>query len=85
MRKGQRLRWPRAETPDPLRRMGLHEDLDEAARLATRELIDFLVAEKGLSRDDAYTLCSLAADLHVTQVVDQTKGVHATIAKSLFK
>ena len=30
-------------------------------------------------------LCSLAADLHVTQAVDQTKGVHATIAKSIFK
>jgi acetamidase/formamidase len=85
VRKGQRLRWPRAETPTHYISMGLHEDLDEAARLATRELIDFLVAEKGLSRDDAYMLCSLAADLHVTQAVDATKGVHATIAKSYFK
>jgi acetamidase/formamidase len=85
VRKGQRLRWPRAETPTQYISMGLHEDLDEAARLATRELIDFLVAEKGLSRDEAYVLCSLAADLRVTQVVDQTKGVHATIAKSIFQ
>jgi acetamidase/formamidase len=30
-------------------------------------------------------LCSLAADLHVTQAVDQTKGVHVTLAKSIFK
>jgi acetamidase/formamidase len=85
VRKGPRLRWPRAETPAHYIAMGLHEDLDEAARLATRELVDFLVAEKGLSRDDAYMLCSLAADLHVTQAVDATKGVHATIAKSYFK
>ncbi len=85
VRKGQRLRWPRAETPTHYISMGLHEDLDEATRLATREMVEFLVAEKGLSRDDAYALCSLAADLHVTQAVDQTKGVHATIAKSLFK
>jgi acetamidase/formamidase len=84
VRKGLRLRWPRAETPTHYITMGLHEDLDEAARLATREMIDFLVAEKGLSRDDAYVLCSLAADLHVTQAVDQTKGVHATLAKSIF-
>ena len=82
---GQRLRWPRAETPTHYVSMGLHEDLDEAARLATREMIDFLVAEKGLSRDEAYALCSLAADLHVTQVVDQTKGVHAMLAKSIFR
>jgi acetamidase/formamidase len=84
VRKGQRLRWPRAETPTQYITMGLNEDLDEAARLATREMVDFLVAEKGFSRDDAYMLCSLSADLHVTQAVDATKGVHATIAKSLF-
>jgi acetamidase/formamidase len=85
VRKGQRLRWPRAETPTHYLTMGLHEDLDEAARLATREMVDFLASEKRLSRDDAYVLCSLAADLHVTQAVDQTKGVHAAIAKSIFK
>jgi acetamidase/formamidase len=85
VRKGQRLRWPRAETPSHYITMGLNEDLDEAARLATREMVDFLVSEKHLSRDDAYVLCSLVADLHVTQAVDQTKGVHATIAKSVFK
>ena len=85
LRKGQRLRWPRAETPTQYIAMGLHEDLDEAARLAVREMVDFLVAEKRLSRDDAYMLCSLAADLHVTQAVDATKGVHLTLAKSLFR
>jgi acetamidase/formamidase len=83
--KGQRLRWPRAETPTHYIAMGLNEDLDEATRLATREMVDFLVAEKKLSRDEAYMLCSLAADLHVTQAVDATKGVHATLAKALFK
>ena len=85
VRKGQRLRWPRAETPTHYITMGLHEDLDEAARLATREMVDFLAAEKGFSRDDAYVLCSLSMDLHVTQAVDATKGVHATIAKSVFR
>ena len=65
--------------------MGLDADLNEATRLATREMVEFLVAEKKLSREDAYLLCSLAADLRVTQAVDGTKGVHALIAKSLFK
>jgi acetamidase/formamidase len=83
--KGQRLRWPRAETPTHYIAMGLHEDLDEATKLAVREMVEFLMAEKKLSRDEAYMLCSLAADLHVTQAVDATKGVHATLAKSLFK
>jgi acetamidase/formamidase len=85
VRKGQRLRWPRAETPTHYIAMGLHEDLDEAARLATREMVEFLVSEKGLSRDEAYMLCSLAADLHVTQAVDLTRGVHASLPKSIFR
>jgi acetamidase/formamidase len=85
LHKGRRLRWPRAETPTHYISMGLNEDLDEATRLAVRELVDFLVTEKKMSAEDAYMLCSLSADLHVTQAVDATKGVHATLAKSLFR
>jgi len=85
LRKGRRLLWPRAETPTSDITMGLDPDLNEAVRIATKEMVDFLVSEKGLARDEAYLLCSLAADLHVTQAVDGTKGVHAVIAKSIFK
>lgn len=83
--KGKHLNWPRAETPTHYITMGLNPDLDEAAKLATREMIDFLVTEKGIPRDEAYILCSLAVDLHVTQLVDVTKGVHAMVAKSIFR
>ena len=64
--------------------MGFHEDLDEAAKIATREMIDFLVAGKHLTRDDAYMLCGAAVDLHVTQVVDGKKGIHAMLPKAIF-
>jgi acetamidase/formamidase len=85
VRKGKHLNWPRAETPTHYITMGLHTDLDEAAKLATREMIDFLVSEKGMRRDDAYILCSIAVDLRVTQLVDGTKGIHAMLAKSIFR
>jgi acetamidase/formamidase len=65
--------------------MGLHEDLNQAARIATREMLNFIVATKGLPRDDVYMLLSAAMDLHVTQVVDGTKGVHALLPKSIFR
>ena len=42
LRKGMRLNWPRAETRTHYIAMGLHPDLDEASKLATREAIDFL-------------------------------------------
>jgi acetamidase/formamidase len=81
---GRRLRWPRAETPSSYITMGLDEDLERAVEVAVREMIDFLVTEKGLSRDDAYILCSIAGDLSVTQVVDGTKGVHMSMPKAVF-
>jgi acetamidase/formamidase/imidazolonepropionase-like amidohydrolase len=84
VRKGMALKWPRAETPTHYIAMGLHTDLDEAAKLAVREMIDFLVTDKKMNRDEAYILCSVAVDLHVTQLVDGTKGVHAMLAKSVF-
>jgi len=84
VRKDMKLRGPRAETPTHVIIMGLHESLDEAARLATREMIDYLSAERGLSREDAYMLASAAVDLHVTQVVNRVKGVHAMLPKAIF-
>jgi len=57
--KDLHLKWPRAETPHPLITMGLNDDLNACATLAVREMIDFLMTEKHLSRDDAYMLSSV--------------------------
>jgi len=84
VRKDMKLRWPRAETPTQYITMGLDEDLNAATKMAVREMIDFLVQEKHMTRDDAYMLASVAADLHITQVVDGNKGVHMMISKSIF-
>ncbi len=83
VRKDLKFTWPRAETPTHWITMGLDEDLNKATHQAVDEAAGFLM-EKGLSRADAYALISVAVDLHITQLVDQTKGVHAMIPKSLF-
>src|SRR5690242_8426144 len=82
--KHKNLKWPRAETPTHYITMGLNDDLNAATTLAVREMIDFLVTEKHLSRDDAYMLSSVAADLHITELVDGNKGVHMMLPKSIF-
>jgi acetamidase/formamidase len=69
--------------------MGLHEDLNEATKnevtkMALREMIDLLITEKRLTRDEAYMLASVAAHLDITQLVDGNKGVHAMIPKAIF-
>jgi acetamidase/formamidase len=85
VRKDMHLTWPRAETPTHWITMGIDDDLTEATRIATREMIEFLSAEKKMSREDAYMLTSIAADLAITQLVDGPKGVHAKIPKTIFK
>jgi acetamidase/formamidase len=60
-------------------------DLLQGARAAVRGLIDWLVANHGLGRADAYILCSLAADLHLSQVVNPVNHcVSAYLPLSLF-
>jgi acetamidase/formamidase len=85
LHKSKTLRLPRAETPTEYMTMGFNEDLDEAVKTATREMLDWIVEMKGLPRDEAYLLASVAMDLRVTQVVDGAKGIHAVIPKSVLR
>ena len=84
VRKGTHQKYPRAETPTHYISMGFHAELYEATRTAVREMIDFLVAEKHLSRDDAYMLVSVAGDVDITELVDGNKGVHVILPKEIF-
>jgi acetamidase/formamidase len=81
------LHWtmPRAETPTHLIAFGLDPDLDTAARQALKQIIEWIVSLTGIHKDEAYALCSLAVDLHVTQSVNGVKGIHAMIAKSILR
>ena len=84
VRKDLHLSMPRAETPTHWITMGIDSSLTAATKQAVREAIDFLVTTKGLSRDDAYMLTSVAGDVDVTQLVDGTLGVHVMIPKAIF-
>jgi formamidase len=57
----------------------LSEDLTLAARDALIEMIDYLVKERGLTREQAYILCSVAVDLRIGQVVDVPNYVVSAI------
>jgi len=80
--KGTKLAWPRfttkGETPP---KKGYHvctgigPDLMEASKSAVRNMLDYLTANFGLSREDAYILCSVAADLRIHEVVDAPNWV----------
>ena len=84
VRKDMTLTWPRGETPTHWIAMGADKDLVTATKTALRQAIDFLVREKGLTREDAYMLASVSCDVRITQLVDGNVGAHVMIPKAIF-
>lgn len=58
--------------------MGIDANLLEATRKAVRAMIQYLGRTRGLSRADAYMLCSIAVDIKMAEVVDMPN--HAVVA-----
>ena len=83
--KGADLPFPRYETPGPVSRhldekgyfvtTGIGPDLMEGARAAVAGMIDQLSATCGMSAAEAYMLCSVCADLRISEIVDQPNWV----------
>ena len=70
---------PIARTADAWLAFGFDEDLDVAAEKATETMLDLMERELAVSRAEALALASVSVDLHVTQVVNEVKGVHAIL------
>jgi acetamidase/formamidase len=83
VRDDMSLDWPMAETPTHIMTMAFDPDLDDCVVIALRDMIALICRRTNLSREQAYTLCSLAADLRVTQVVNGNKGIHVMLEKKL--
>jgi acetamidase/formamidase len=82
---GKSMRWPRAEDAAHYYAMGMDLDLNVAMRHATRETVDFLQEQFGLSTADAYALASIAVDFRVAEAVDSVQMIYGMIPKKLFK
>lgn len=80
---GLRLAGPVAVTASHLITFGFDEDLLGASRAAVTLLLEVLHQECGLSLRDGYRLCSLVCDLHITQVVNRTRGIHAMFPRAM--
>ncbi len=83
--KDAKLPFPRFTTAGPVSRhldekgyevtTGIGPDLMEGARAAVSAMIDLLSARQGLAAVEAYMLCSVAADLRISEIVDQPNWV----------
>lgn len=95
LRSGMEIEQPQLETTGPFTATGADEpmyattgiadDLMEATKLAIRHMIDHLSTERGITREEAYILCSAAVDLKINQVVDTPNWtVSAYLPESIF-
>jgi acetamidase/formamidase len=82
VRKDMQLAWPRIETPTHWITMGTDTSLTAATKIAVTEMVAMLQQMKGITQTQAYQAASMAADLRITELVDQNVGVHMMIAKS---
>ena len=79
--KGKRINWPRVETATDIMAVGIAKPLEEAVRLAYRELILWLDEELDLNRWDSYILASLLGKIRVGQIVNPLYTVAALFPK----
>jgi len=95
VRKDMKIAQPQFRTAGPLTPRtntapyyvtdGIGPDMLEATRMAIRHMIDYLQQAHGLSRIDAYMLCSVAVDLKLSEVVDMPNFVvSAFLPQSIF-
>ncbi len=78
--KGMELAFPRFTTSGPVSRhidengyeatTGIGPDLMEAAKAAVSGMVDLVSSRRAMSRAEAYMLCSVCADLRISEIVD---------------
>jgi acetamidase/formamidase len=81
--KGKLIRWPRIESDTHIMVAGSARPLIDAFRIAYVELIEWLVADYGFERMDAFQIASQAGEVRVANVVDPNYTVVAKFPKAL--
>jgi amidase len=85
LRRGAPLPRPRILADGRIMFLASAPTIEEAAAIATRDLVDALVSEAGLDEDDAYLLTTMTADLEVCQVVNRLRTVRVCVDRRLYE
>jgi acetamidase/formamidase len=80
--KDWRIPGPRLETEDRIMSIGSARPMEDAARMAYRDLIRWMVSDYGFDETEAYFLCTQAGRLRVGNMVDPKYTLGASILKS---
>lgn len=79
--KGWQNAWPRLETEDFIMTIGSARPLEDATRIAYRELVYWLVEDYGFDKWDAYMMLSQCGRAKLGNFVDPKYTIGAAISK----
>lgn len=79
--KSRSIAWPRIETSDYLMAVGSARPLEDAARIAWKELIGWLAEDYALDPLEAYELLGLVGEMRLGNMVDPNYSMVAKISK----
>jgi amidase len=79
--KGRAIAWPRIESPEKLMAVGSARPMEDAARIAYAELVEWLAADHGYERLEAYQLLTQLGELYVGNMVDTNYSLVAGVRK----
>ena len=85
LEKGRKIEWPRIESPDEIMTVCSAKPLEDASRLAFREMIRWLETDYSVNQYDAYMLLSLTATARIAQIVDPLYTVVVKLQKKYLR
>jgi amidase len=83
--KGWTLQWPRLETADVYMTIGSARPMEDAARIAYRELIRWMMSDFGFEENDAYMLLTMCGKVRLGNMVDPKYTLGASITKAIIE
>lgn len=79
IRRDMQIRAPIARIDGAWLTLGIGSTLEAASLMALASMLDIIQRQRGVSRNEALALASIAADLRITQVVNLAQGVHCIL------
>jgi len=83
LQKGRRIERPQLETRDSYMTVASAKTLDEAIKLALKDMIEILKERKGLTGEEAYVLLGAVGDVKIANVVDPEVTVRVAVPKKV--
>jgi amidase len=85
LRKDKKLVRPRLENSTHVMTVASAKTVEDASRIALKDMVELLTEETSLSREEAYALCGAVGEVKIANLVDPEVTVRVAVPKHVFK